>query len=132
MNKNIAGIFVCLMFSFICIIVLGVDLLHKERQIVNLKEKLTIETIALEKVTKTLLDQRVQIDRYEVAIADMMQGQWKPGMGLLKTFEEEWYNTPIWVFEAFDKHPGPLIDITIILKQGDSDESKTRSRSDSG
>jgi len=78
------------------------------------KADLVIETAALEVAVEKNL-------RYETIIADMMQGQWTPEMGLLKTFEEEWYGTPIWSWKAFHRPPGsPAIDIEEILdRQGD-------------
>lgn len=47
-----------------------------------------------------------KVVRYEDVISDMMQGQWKPGMGLRKEFVEDWYGTPIWSFEAYEKDGG--------------------------
>jgi hypothetical protein len=50
--------------------------------------------------------QKAKVLRYEMIIADMMQGQWTPEMGILKEFEEEWYGTAIWTFRAVHQKPG--------------------------
>ena len=106
-DKEVMGVLLLVIICLFVSMIIGSN--NHKRRIAELEE-------IVDRRADTIKECIAEKDRFERIITDIFDGQWDPSMGVLKTFEDEWYGHAIFTFKPLHQSPGaPGIDIGEIL-----------------